>query len=66
MTGKVFACVIAVTGAAMLTLATMITLVQGSILAASIALAMSTLVPAQVVIANWFEERLRGTAFGVR
>jgi MFS family permease len=28
-------------------------------------LAMSTLVPAQVVIANWFEERLRGTAFGV-
>jgi MFS family permease len=30
-----------------------------------VALAMSTLVPAQVVIANWFEERLRGTAFGI-
>ncbi len=30
-----------------------------------IALAMSTLVPAQVIVANWFEERLRGTAFGI-
>lgn len=29
------------------------------------ALAMATLVPAQVVVANWFEERLRGTAFGI-
>lgn len=30
-----------------------------------VALAMTTLVPAQVVVANWFEERLRGTAFGI-
>ncbi len=30
-----------------------------------VALAMSTLVPTQVIIANWFEERLRGTAFGI-
>jgi MFS family permease len=30
-----------------------------------VAIAMSTLVPAQVVVANWFEERLRGTAFGI-
>ncbi len=30
-----------------------------------VALAMSTLVPAQVIIANWFEEHLRGTAFGI-
>jgi MFS family permease len=30
-----------------------------------IALALSTLVPAQVIVANWFEERLRGTAFGI-
>jgi hypothetical protein len=35
--GKIFACVAAVIGAAMLTLATVIALVQGSILAVSIA-----------------------------
>jgi hypothetical protein len=37
VTGKILACVIAVIGAAALTLATMIALVQGTILAVSIA-----------------------------